>query len=221
MREAVTAQFAPVISAFPDWHGEMRHTGADDENIANFLCALERLGRRDPTLLIMLEPMLGVTLTPTMAHASDKINVIPSRAQLRIDCRVPPGLCEEAVARRIAQVLGEPTDDLRVDYTEQVVGNSSPVQSELMSAIDGWVSAHDPGASAVPVILPVFSDSLWFREAFPECVHRLGPMVLGVCRRILGNPVEAEDAFQATFLTVFRKWHSVRDRRAPGVGCGG
>jgi DNA-directed RNA polymerase specialized sigma24 family protein len=35
-------------------------------------------------------------------------------------------------------------------------------------------------------------------ETFVECVHRLGPMVLGACRRILGNPVEAEDAFQDT-----------------------
>jgi RNA polymerase sigma factor (sigma-70 family) len=51
-------------------------------------------------------------------------------------------------------------------------------------------------------------------ETFGECVHQLGPMVLGVCRRILGNHAEAEDAFQATFLTVFRKWNSVRDRRA-------
>jgi RNA polymerase sigma factor (sigma-70 family) len=51
-------------------------------------------------------------------------------------------------------------------------------------------------------------------ETFADCVHRLGPMVLGVCRRILGNAVEADDAFQATFLTVFRKWESVRDHRA-------
>src|SRR5262249_1112709 len=36
----------------------------------------------------------------------------------------------------------------------------------------------------------------------------------GVCRRILRDPTEAEDAFQATFLTVFRKWNSVRDHRA-------
>jgi RNA polymerase sigma factor (sigma-70 family) len=51
-------------------------------------------------------------------------------------------------------------------------------------------------------------------ESFVECVDRLGPMVLGICRRVLGNRAEAEDAFQATFLTVFRKWDSVRDRRA-------
>jgi len=51
-------------------------------------------------------------------------------------------------------------------------------------------------------------------EAFVDCVHRLGPMVLGVCRRILADRTEAEDAFQATFLTVFRKWDTVRDRRA-------
>lgn len=30
---AVTAQFAPLISAFPDWHWEMRHIVVDDNNI--------------------------------------------------------------------------------------------------------------------------------------------------------------------------------------------
>jgi acetylornithine deacetylase/succinyl-diaminopimelate desuccinylase-like protein len=39
-----------------------------------------------------------------------------------------------------------------------------------MTAIDDWITANDPGAGTVPVILPGFSDSRWFREAFPECV---------------------------------------------------
>jgi acetylornithine deacetylase/succinyl-diaminopimelate desuccinylase-like protein len=47
--------------------------------------ALERIGATAPELLVQVEPMLGVTLTPTMAHASDKINVIPSRAYLKVD----------------------------------------------------------------------------------------------------------------------------------------
>ena len=46
-------------------------------------------------------------------------------------------------------------------------------RTKLMAAIDPWISANDRGAATVPVILPGFSDSRSFREAFPDCVaHR-------------------------------------------------
>jgi acetylornithine deacetylase/succinyl-diaminopimelate desuccinylase-like protein len=145
----------------------LRGLDADPDDPAG---ALERIAAVEPHLLVLFEPMLGVTLTPTMAHASDKINVIPARAYLKIDCRVPPGLGEDAVRRRIANVLGDAADQLEIEFTEQVIGNSSPIQSPLMDAIDRWVRGNDPGAETVPVILPGFSDSRWFRDQFPECV---------------------------------------------------
>jgi acetylornithine deacetylase/succinyl-diaminopimelate desuccinylase-like protein len=132
--------------------------------------ALSKIASVDPALLPIVEPMFGVTLAPTMAHASDKINVIPSRAYLKVDCRVPPGLGEDAARRRIAEVLGEEADKVEIEFTEQVVGNQSPVSSELTEAIERWVRVNDPGAAIVPVILPGFSDSRWFREAFPDCL---------------------------------------------------
>jgi acetylornithine deacetylase/succinyl-diaminopimelate desuccinylase-like protein len=141
--------------------------GADPNDPAQ---ALERIAAVEPKLLTLVEPMLGVTLTPTMAHASDKINVIPSRAYLKIDCRVPPGLGEDAARRRIDSVLGDEADKLEIEFTEMVTGNASPINSPLMDAIDRWVKTNDEGAETVPVILPGFSDSRWFREEFPECV---------------------------------------------------
>jgi RNA polymerase sigma factor (sigma-70 family) len=48
--------------------------------------------------------------------------------------------------------------------------------------------------------------------AFRVLIHRHGPMVLGVCRRILGDEHAAEDAFQATFLVLVKKAGTLRDR---------
>ncbi len=50
-------------------------------------------------------------------------------------------------------------------------------------------------------------------SAFRAIVGRHGPMVMGVCRHALHHEHDAEDAFQATFLTLSRKADTIRDRR--------
>jgi acetylornithine deacetylase/succinyl-diaminopimelate desuccinylase-like protein len=138
--------------------------------------SIARMRAEDERLAVNFEPMLGVSFTPTRIRASEKVNVIPSRAELKVDCRVPPGLGEPEVRADIEAILGptHPTGGdgggFAVEFTERVVGNRSPIDTELMRTLARWIEANDPGAATVPVVLPGFTDSRHFRLAFPECI---------------------------------------------------
>lgn len=129
--------------------------------------AVERLRALSPQLTAFIaEPMLRVTMVPTMAHGSRKENVTPSLAEVLIDCRVPPGGGEAQVRRRLEGLLGPIAGNYELEFTERVTGNSSPTSSPLADAIGASLAELDPEATLVPIVMAGFSDSHWFRKAF-------------------------------------------------------
>jgi acetylornithine deacetylase/succinyl-diaminopimelate desuccinylase-like protein len=139
-------------------------SGAGPDELA---AALDEVREPSPLLAAYLaEPMLGLTLVPTMASGSMKDNVIPGSAELLVDCRVPPGLGEQDVRERLSSFFGAALDDAEISFTNSVTGNASPAASPLADSIAAWVEANDPGAGVVPIVMPGFSDSHWWRKAF-------------------------------------------------------
>jgi RNA polymerase sigma factor (sigma-70 family) len=87
--------------------------------------------------------------------------------------------------------------------------------SGILRHLGGGALSRDGGALSDGQLLERFlrdRDEL----AFEALVRRHGPMVLGVCRRVVGQTCDAEDAFQVTFLTLVHKAASVTPRELVG-----
>jgi acetylornithine deacetylase/succinyl-diaminopimelate desuccinylase-like protein len=132
------------------------------------------------------EPMLRVTMVPTQAHASDKENVVPSHAEVLVDCRVPPGGDAADAERHVRTLLGPRMEGIEIEFTERVSGNSSPAQSPFADAVAASLAELDPGATLVPIVMAGFSDSHWFRKAFDAAT------VYGFCPQRTMGLLEAE-----------------------------
>jgi len=167
---------------------------------------IERLRSEQPLVAdFLVEPMLSVTLTPTIAQAGKKANVIPSEAEVLVDCRVPPGYGEQEALAALKGLIGE--GDYTVEFSEAVVGNASPLDTPLSGEIAEWIGEVDPEAGIAPIVMPGFSDSNPFRNAFPDaivygfCPHReIGllegaPLIHGADERIPASDVELSASF--------------------------
>ena len=163
-------KLAPALAALGSGRPQPDITDAPRALLAALaLDDFDALRAVNPHLAAFADPMTSVTFAPTIISAGEKINVLPSAASLKVDCRVPPGHGRETAQRRLTEVVGD-LDGLELTWDEEVVGNGSPVESPLMDAIARWLGSEDAGARIVPVMLPAYTDSRAFRDAFPECV---------------------------------------------------
>jgi acetylornithine deacetylase/succinyl-diaminopimelate desuccinylase-like protein len=195
-------KLAPLLAALAERRPSHDLTEAPQALFAALGVAdLDALRAVDPRLAAFAEPMVSVTFAPTIISAGTKINVIPSSATLKVDCRVPPGHGRDTAECRLAEMLDGLGDDYEVTWLEEVVGNGSPTSSPLMDAIRTWVATEDPDGRVVPTMLPAYTDSRPFRDTFPECIaygffpqremdlYEMWPLVHGKDERIAAKDV--------------------------------
>ena len=128
----------------------------------------------DPSLAAMVEPMLALTISPTMIEASRKRNVVPAICDVTCDCRLLPGQSQAEAEEAVCACLGE--DDYELHWIEGVGGTRSSSHTPLWEALERAIAEEEPGAAVVPVILPGFTDSHYLREAFGTIAYGFFPM---------------------------------------------
>ena len=135
---------------------------------------LARLGALDPLAAELVEPLLSLTLSPTMISASERRNVVPGTCDLVVDRRLLPGQTPEEADELVRAVLGE--GDYELETLERWGGTRSPMETPLWEAIEAWVAQTEPGAAVAPLACAGFTDSHWLREAFGTVAYGFFPM---------------------------------------------
>jgi acetylornithine deacetylase/succinyl-diaminopimelate desuccinylase-like protein len=128
----------------------------------------------DPVAAEMVEPLLGLTVAPTMIEASQKRNVIPGRCQVTVDCRLLPGQTEAEAEAVVLAWLGE--GDYELEWPGGQGGTRSELGTPLWAAIEEFVGGLEPGARLAPICVAGFTDSHWLRETFGTVAYGFFPL---------------------------------------------
>jgi acetylornithine deacetylase/succinyl-diaminopimelate desuccinylase-like protein len=173
---------APLITALGD-HEPEQHLTPEVEALLEAVTgekpsspqdALERARGIGEFFAEMVEPLLSLTLSPTMLTASKKRTVIPAICDVIVDSRLLPETTPAEQHAIVRAVLGD--GDYELESLEAHGGTRSPIQTPLWDAIAGWISEVDPEAKPAPICVAGFTDSHWFREAFGTVAYGFFPL---------------------------------------------
>jgi acetylornithine deacetylase/succinyl-diaminopimelate desuccinylase-like protein len=164
-------EFSPEPRLLPETEGFL---AAISDRVPSPDDALAAARAIDPVAAEMVEPLLGLTVSPTMIEASTKRNVIPGRCEVTVDCRLLPGQTEAEAEAVLREWLGP--DSYELEWRGGQGGTRSALDTPLWSAVSQFVDDVEPGARLAPICVAGFTDSHWLREAFGTVAYGFFPM---------------------------------------------
>ena len=118
--------FRPEPRLIPEVAGLLRAIGQEPPAPAELPERVRALGGEVAELL---EPLLGMTVAPTVIHASDKRNVIPALCDVVCDCRLLPEQTQAEAEAALREAL--PAGDWELEWLEAQGGTRSPAEGPL------------------------------------------------------------------------------------------
>ncbi len=106
----------------------------------------------------VFDPMLHNTLSPTILHGSNSINVIPGSVSVDIDARILPGFSPDDLIVEIRTIVGEDVD------LEVIAHDPGPDESDmgLFDKLAGILHDADPDGVPIPFLLSATTDGRHF-----------------------------------------------------------
>ena len=102
------------------------------------------------------------TVSATMLQAGSKVNVIPSSAEVALDCRLLPGQTSEDLMREIRAITG---DEVELEVINSSGGAEFSTETPLYKIMEKATRKMDPGGIVIPMLMPGATDASKYKEA--------------------------------------------------------
>jgi len=207
--EALVAHELPVV--VDDSSRELVELLVDDPDLrlrlrdpAAARAALAELAARDARLADMIEPLYGFAFSPTIVQSNSvAVNVYPSRVDLSIDCRMLAGHDEAEVEAEVRSALAGIDAEWELEWIGVIRGNASELPTPLSQAIRTVLDRLVPGAVLANSHSVGFTDSNWFRAAYPETVaYNFAPYVVDGYNEVTVRYHNVDERIHVRDLTV-------------------
>lgn len=108
----------------------------------------------------LFAPLVRNTISPTVAHASEKVNVIPSQVELGMDGRLLPGLKPEVMLTEVRNLLGKEAE------IELVRSDPGPADADmgLFDTLGSILVEFDPEGKPIPYVMMGVTDARWLSK---------------------------------------------------------
>jgi acetylornithine deacetylase/succinyl-diaminopimelate desuccinylase-like protein len=108
--------------------------------------------------------IIRTTCVPTLLEAGHAENALPQTARATINCRILPDEDVAEVERTLARVIAD--DKVKIiPKGRAVLSPPSPINAELMRAVEALASEMWPGVPVIPTMSGGYTDSRWLRNA--------------------------------------------------------
>lgn len=153
-----------------EWVEFVGSLGLDDD-ITAMLCDIDRLDEAidlvavtDPTMARYIHAATHLTISPNVAKAGTKSNMIADKAKAEVDIRALPGMNREFINSHLRKAMGNAADNIEITPVLDKEATTSSVGNLLWEAIADSVEAIEGHRNLVPTLMTVATDARFWRE---------------------------------------------------------
>jgi acetylornithine deacetylase/succinyl-diaminopimelate desuccinylase-like protein len=165
----------PPAAVTPEWLAFLEQLGLDEASrerladIDELDDEIDRMSGDDPALARYIHAATHLTISPNVARAGTKTNVVADRARAQIDIRGLPGMDREYVDAHLRKAMGSAADHVEITPVMDNDATVSAVGNVLWDAIADAVEDLEGHRSLTPTMMTVATDARYWRAKGTVC----------------------------------------------------